>query len=56
VYVIGITTLLEKNIGEAKRYLEKLASETGGSVVFVDKKTSAANAAGAINKAFREQK
>ena len=55
VYIIGITMLLEKNIGESKKFLEKLAAETGGTVVFVNRKTSAAEAANAIVKAFRAQ-
>src|ERR1044072_6183968 len=32
VYIIGITMMLEKNIGESKKFLEKLAAETGGGV------------------------
>jgi Mg-chelatase subunit ChlD len=56
VYIVGITMVLDSNINESKRFLEKLASETGGSVVFVDKKTSAADAGNAIIKAIREQK
>jgi uncharacterized protein with von Willebrand factor type A (vWA) domain len=55
VYIIGITMMLEKNIGESKKFLEKLAAETGGAVIFVDRKTSAADAGNNITKAFREQ-
>lgn len=53
VYIIGITMLLEKNIGESKKFLEKLAAETGGTVVFVNSKTSATEAGNALIKAFR---
>jgi VWFA-related protein len=56
VYVVGITMVLERNIGESKKFLERLASDTGGSVVLVERKTSAADAGRAVIKAIREQK
>src|SRR5262249_52268586 len=43
VQIVGITSLLDEKIGEAKKFLERLAVESGGSVVFVDSKTSAAD-------------
>ncbi len=55
VYIIGITMMLDKNIGESKRFLEKLAAETGGAVIFVDRKVSAADAGNGITKAIRGQ-
>jgi Ca-activated chloride channel family protein len=55
VYIVGITMLLDKNIGESKKFLEKLAAETGGSVIFIDRKISAAEAGNSITKAIHGQ-
>jgi hypothetical protein len=55
VYIVGITFLLDRNIRESQRSLEKIAGETGGSVVFVNKQISAKEAANELIKAFRPQ-
>jgi hypothetical protein len=53
VYIVGITTVLDGNLREAQKFLEKLASETGGALVNVDRKMSPDDAAGALVKAVR---
>jgi VWFA-related protein len=53
VFVIGITIVLDERLKESQKFLEKLASETGGSLVNVDKKMGSADAAKALIKTVR---
>ena len=55
VFIVGITMLLEGNTREAKKFLERVADDTGGTVVFVDNTTRPAETAAAIMKAVRAQ-
>ena len=53
VFIVGITMLLEGNTREAKKFLERVADDTGGTVVFVDNTARPAETAAAIMKAVR---
>jgi VWFA-related protein len=53
VFIVGVTTVLDSDVKGAQKFLEKLASETGGTVVLVDRKMTPAEAANALIKAIR---
>lgn len=53
VFVIGITFVLDEKLRESQKFLEKLSSETGGSLVNVDRKMSNVEAAKILIKAIR---
>jgi len=53
VFIIGITTVLESNLKGAQKFMEKLAAETGGSLVNVDRKMGSVDAANSLIKAIR---
>jgi VWFA-related protein len=55
VFVIGLTATLDQNVAKSKKFLEKLASETNGSVNFIDKGDDYRAAADALIKTVRTQ-
>lgn len=55
VYVVGITTVLETKARESEKFIQKLASETGGGAVIVPRTMGSTDAANAVTKLVRAQ-
>jgi VWFA-related protein len=55
VYIAGITAVLETDPRESKRFLERVADETGGALVLVDRQIPYKDVADQVMKAVRAQ-
>lgn len=53
VFIICITAGLDGNLRESQKFMEKLAAETNGALVMVDRKMTPEDAADALIKAIR---
>lgn len=53
VYVVGITFVLETKLRDSEKFIQKLASDTGGGAVIVPRAMGSTDAANAVTKLVR---